>query len=89
MPSVVVDTDALRAAAKALQTKAGEMRAAVNAVESAIAPARSMKAPKVAQGVQQWDTLKSDLMKIFPEAENTSTVITATAANIDIAAGNS
>jgi hypothetical protein len=83
MPDYVVNTDELRKAAQQLVNKANEMRSAVSAVDSAVAPARSMKAPRVAEDIQQWDTLKANLQKIFTEVEAASKLINSTATDVD------
>jgi hypothetical protein len=83
MPAYTANTDELRRAAQQLISKANEMRSAVSAVDSAIAPARSMKAPRIAKDIQQWDAIKTNLQKMFTEAEAASKIITSTATDID------
>lgn len=83
MPDYVVNTDELRRAAQQLVAKANEMRSAVASVDSAIGPARSMKAPRVAQDVEQWDALKASLQKLFTEADAASKIINTTATDVD------
>ena len=83
MGDYVVNTDELRQAASQLVNKAEEMRAAVSAVDSAMAPARSMKSPRVAQDIQQWDAIKSSLQKMFDDADSASRIINTTATDID------
>jgi len=83
MPDYVVNTDELRQAASQLVNKAEEMRAAVATVDSAMAPARSMKAPVVARDIQNWDAIKASLQKMFDEADNASRIINTTATDID------
>lgn len=83
MGDYVVNTDELRQAAQQLINKAEEMRAAVAAVDSAMAPARSMKAPRVAQDIQQWDAIKSSFQKMFDEADSASRIINTTANDVD------
>lgn len=83
MGDYVVNTDELRQAAQQLINKAEEMRAAVSAVDSAMAPARSMKAPRVAQDIEQWDAIKSNLQKMFDEADSASRIINTTANDVD------
>ena len=83
MPDYVVNTDELRQAASQLVNKAEVMRAAVATVDSAMAPARSMKAPVVARDIQNWDAIKASLQKMFDEADNASRIINTTATDID------
>ncbi len=83
MPDYVVNTDELRRAAQQLVNKANEMRSAVSTVDSAMAPARSMKAPRVAEDIQQWDAIKASLQKMFTEADAASKIINTTATDID------
>jgi hypothetical protein len=78
-----VNTDELRRASSQLVSKANEMRAAVSAVDSAMAPARAMSAPVVASNIQNWDALKAKLQQAFEQAEAASRLITTTASNID------
>jgi len=83
MGDYVVNTDELRQAAQQLINKGEEMRAAVAAVDSAMAPARSMKAPRIAQDIQQWDAIKASFQKMFDEADSASRIINSTANDVD------
>lgn len=83
MPQYRANTDELRSAAKQLQNKANEMRAAIKAVDSAMNAPRGMESPRIAQDVAQWDQLKSQLMSNLGNAEQASQIITRTATDID------
>lgn len=84
MPKFVANTDELRAAATQLINQANEMRAAVQRVESAVSPARSMISPRIAENIAQWDAIKASLEKMFAESETASNIIKKTAEEIDI-----
>jgi len=79
----VVNTELLRQAAKQLQNSISQMRDAVGAVEKAMDSARAMRAPRVSAHVEEWNSIKSNFDKIFPQAEQASSVITKTAAAVD------
>jgi hypothetical protein len=83
MGDYVVNTEELRRAAQQLVNKANEMRSAVTAVDSALAPARAMKAPRVAKDIQQWDAIKASLQKLFSDSESASKIINTTATDVD------
>lgn len=78
-----VNTDELRVAMQQLMTKANEMQAAVDAVESKMAAARAMHAPVVANIVKDWDQLQKGFKQLFQAGTQISHTLKSTASNID------
>jgi hypothetical protein len=83
MPEYLANTEELRNAAKQLQAKGEEMNAAVQAVDSAMNPARGMKSPRITQNIEMWDTLKQQMLAALQEVQQASQIVNQTAADID------